>query len=340
MKGGRIAVRYGDYTRRLWEMSRRLAALRGGSAARYFADAARCARDHGASPENYFVLRFFALDEAARRTFLTSGRSREADRVLNARATAREKAALGNKARFLRAFAPLAARDWVYAPEADAAAFEAFLDRNAVFFQKPVGGLMGRGIERRRTAALGDRAAFYARCRDEGLLLEAAIDQHPALARINPSCVQTVRVNAARDRAGRVVLVGACLKCGGIGAVTDNFHTGGAAYPLELQSGVVTGPGRNGHDLAELVRHPGADFDMPGFAVPHWEAVRALVSEAMARVPGMGYVGWDIAVTPTGAALVEGNFHWPGGNIIQFDNVGKYPLILRCMGERYEKLPH
>ena len=57
----------------------------------------------------------------------------------------------------------------------------------------------------------------------------------------------------------------------------------------------------------------------------------------MERVPSLGYVGWDIAVTPAGPALIEGNFHWPGGNIIQFDRVGKYTLILSCLGEKDEK---
>ncbi len=36
-----------------------------------------------------------------------------------------------------------------------------------------------------------------------------------------------MRINAARDRSGRVRLIGACLKCGGRNAATDSFHPGG-----------------------------------------------------------------------------------------------------------------
>lgn len=257
-----------------------------------------------------------------------------------ANAAAAEKEALASKARFLTVFAPDVRRAHVYAPEADFAAFCTFLDENDTFFLKPVGGTMGRGIERRRSAAIPDRAAFYNDCRAQRLLLEASIRQHPALEALSPGCVNSVRVNAARGRGGRVRLIGACLKCGGQGAATDNFHTGGIAYPLELASGRVSGPGRNNTDLGDYTRHPASGAYLPGFQIPFWPELTACVRRAMDRVPGMGYVGWDIAVTPDGPELIEGNWHWPGGNIIQFDGVGKYPLLRDCAGETDEKHPH
>lgn len=321
-------------------MCTRLRAQRGGSRMGYLLDALWCSVRHGASPENYFVLRFFDLPDWQRATFLTSGRSGALDRALNRNAAAAEKEALANKARFLTVFAPDVRRTHVYAPEADFAAFCAFLDGNDTFFLKPVGGTMGRGIERCRSAAVSDRAAFYDDCRAQRLLLEAPIRQHPALEALSPGCVNSVRVNAARGHDGRVRLIGACLKCGGKGAATDNFHTGGIAYPLELTSGRVSGPGRNNTDLGDYARHPASGAYLPGFQVPFWPALTACVYRAMDRVPGMGYVGWDIAVTPDGPELIEGNWHWPGGNIIQFDGVGKYPLLRDCAGETDEKHPH
>ena len=150
---------------------------------------------------------------------------------------------------------------------------------------------------------------------------------------LSPGCVNSVRINAARDRSGHVRLIGACLKCGGKGAATDNFHTGGIAYPLELSSGRVSGPGWETAMVFRVRR-----------SRSRWSSSRpalsACVHRAMDRVPGMGYVGWDIAVTPDGPELIEGNWHWPGGNIIQFDGVGKYPLLRDCAGETDEEHPH
>lgn len=50
-----------SYFEKIYTMARTLARLRGGSLWAYFADAALCSRIYGASPENYFVLRFFEL---------------------------------------------------------------------------------------------------------------------------------------------------------------------------------------------------------------------------------------------------------------------------------------
>ena len=58
---------------------------------------------------------------------------------------------------------------------------------------------------------------------------------------------------------------------------------------------------------------------------------RALAGQGMDIVPSIGYIGWDMAVTPDGVELIEGNYNWPGGNIIQFDGVGKYPAVLECL---------
>ena len=316
-----------------YAMCRRLSALRGGGVVKYFLDALSCSVRHGASPENYFVLRFFELSEAQRREYLTSGRSKAVDRALNLGARADEKQILGRKSLFDRHFAGLVKRDFVFAAEADFTAFDAFLDRHPAFILKPDAGTMGRGIEKRRSADVWDREAFFHACAEKRLLLEEPIRQHPELDRINPACLNSVRINAARRKDGAVRLIGACLKCGVGEQISDNFHAGGIAYPVDLDSGRVSGPGRNNRDLTEYGRHPGTELYMPGFQLPCWAQVSASVLRGMELVPSLGYVGWDVAVGLEGPELIEGNYSWPGGNIIQFDGVGKYPIILSCLGE-------
>ena len=321
--------------KKLWAVSRSLHEQRGGSLLHYFFDSMYCSFRHGASAENYLVLRFYELSQRQRGAYLTSGRSKAVDTALNRKATKEDKQNLGRKDLFNRAFSGLVRRDFLYAPDCSFEEFTAFLGRHEEFIIKPVAGTMGKGIEKRRCPE--DRRGFYTRCREEKLLLEEVIRQHPALSEINPACINSVRINAVRDAKGDIRLIGACLKCGGVGAVTDNFHSGGVAYPLDLETGRVCGPGRNNRDIREFTRHPGTEYFMPGFLLPFWPEVKTLARQGMERAPSLGYVGWDIALTPDGPELIEGNYHWPGGNIIQFDRVGKYPLILSCLGEKDEK---
>lgn len=316
--------------KKTYAMSRRLKNQRGGSLMGYFLDAVHCSYKHGASPENYFVLRFYELTEKQREKFLTSGRSKAVDTELNRNATAEEKRIIGNKALFDRAFAGLVKREFLYVPEHSFEEFQEFLHRHDEFIVKPTKGTMGQGIEKLSPDGLDERE-MYERWKASKMLLEERIRQHPALDEINPSCVNTVRINAVRACDGSVRLIGACLKCGGAGAVTDNFHTGGIAYPLDMESGRVTGPGRNNKDIKDYEMHPGTQAHMPGFQLPFWQDVKDCVRQGMDRVSSLGYVGWDVAITPRGPELIEGNYHWPGGNIIQFDGVGKYPLILNCL---------
>ena len=313
------------------QVARLISKERGGAALGYYLDAARCSARHGASPENYLVLRFFGVPEAQRGSYLTSGRSKAVDAALNCRATAADKAVVGHKEAFDRAFAHLCRRDFLYAPEAEDAALFRFLAAHETVFLKPRALTMGEGIRRVDTASIEDRVAFVADCREKRLLLEEAIVQHPALAALNPSSVNTVRIVSARDRRGEVRMIGAALRCGGAGSPVDNFHGGGVAYTIDLATGKILTPGRDNSTLAEYVCHPSTGAAVVGLAIPHWGKALALAGQGMDIVPSIGYIGWDMAVTPDGVELIEGNYNWPGGNIIQFDGVGKYPAVLECL---------
>lgn len=316
--------------KKIYEMAKRLQRQRGGFAGVYLVDAIRCGYRHQASPENYFVLRFYELSDEERGTYLTSGRSAAADKKLNRFMTGEKDRIMSQKHLFYRSFSDWIRREAVYVPEITYQEFTAFLDAHKLVVLKPDRGIMGHGIEILSTEGMEDRKALFEKCRSGGFLVEQVIGQHEALGQIS-DCVNSVRINAARDRNGGIHLIGACLKCGASGATADNFHSGGVAYPLDMETGVVTGPGRNNTEIRDYEYHPGSSVYMPGFSVPHWEAVRNCALQAMERMPELGYVGWDIAVTPEGPELIEGNCHWPGGNIIQLDRIGKYPLIKECL---------
>lgn len=300
---------------------------------RYFWDGICCGYRHHASPENYFVLRFYEMSDRERAQYLTSGRSSLADRELNRLMTKEENRIMSHKHLLYQKFRKGIKREYLYVPEVTYDEFGRFLDENRSCIVKPDRGIMGQKIHKLDIPEIKDRRTLYEECKRDGFLIEQVIKQHEVLEQISPGCVNSVRINAARDKKGKVRLIGACLKCGGAGASADNFHSGGIAYPLEMENGKVTGPGRNNTDITDYIWHPASGVYMPGLQIPHWKAVKECVLQAMECMPGLGYVGWDIAVAPDGPEIIEGNCHWPGGNIIQFDKEGKYPIVKECLEE-------
>lgn len=319
--------------KKTYQMAKNLHSQRGGMTIRYFLDAISCGYRHQASPENYFVLRFYELNEKEREKYLTSGRSSQADKRLNRFLTEEEAKLMSCKHLFYHKFNGLVKREFFYGPESSYQEMCRFLNANDTVILKPDRGIMGHGIQKLKTKDIADWKTFYEKCQKDSLLVEQLIKQHKTLEKICPGCVNSIRINMARDQQGKIHLIGACLKCGGAGAIADNFHSGGVAYPIHAETGTVCGPGRNNTEIRDYEIHPGSQIRMPGLMIPHWNKIKKCAEEAMERIPNIGYVGWDIAVTDDGPELIEGNCRWPGGNIIQLDKIGKYPLIKKCLGE-------
>ena len=84
-------------------------------------------------------------------------------------------------------------------------------------------------------------------------------------------------------------------------------------------------------------QHPMTGTDLIGAPVPFCHEARQLVTDAALRVPELGYIGWDVAITEKGPILVEAN-QFPGHDIYQFqvhlgpDRIGLAPRFEEAMG--------
>lgn len=270
-------------------------------------------------------LRLYECSTPRFREYLVYKESERISDRLNAGSTEEEILIFNDKHRFNDVFRRHIRRKWLYLPDSTPENIRALTEENEYVFLKACMSSRGNNIERLRCADI-DPYALHAQHHTQEYLLEAPIRQHPVMSEPNPASVNTVRFIAARH-GDRVQPVGAGLRCGGGGQVVDNFHHGGTAYPLDLDTGIVTAAGI---DLAgnAILRHPVTGHIMPGFRIPHWEQVLSMISEAAVLVPHIGYVGWDIAITEDGPELVEGNINYPGNTIIQLDGPGARKRLL------------
>jgi len=141
-------------------------------------------------------------------------------------------------------------------------------------------------------------------------LAEEFIEQHEALQQMSPSAVNTVRIFTQLTPEDEVEILG-CRWRISINLPVDNMAAGNIAAPIDTESGVISGPAvYSDIDKAKEEFHPVTGVKIPGFQIPFWEETIAFVSAASKLHPQNRSIGWDVAITPEGPDLIEGNHDW------------------------------
>lgn len=278
---------------------------------------------HETGFQDYYDWDFHLLNRRERRTFMTHPKSNHLAQKLN---RPEHRGLFADKSRFNARFADALHREWLDLRVASAEELAAFLARHDRVMAKVADSLGGDGIQAFATADIRDPEAWRAeRLAARQVLVEEFLAQHPVMASLNPSSVNTLRIITFRDDRDRVHTLARTLKMGNGGDV-DNFSDGGM-YTMLDADGVAHHPAFDGDGRVFSV-HPLSGTSIVGFAVPLWDAVNALVERLAREVPEIPYVGWDIAITPDGPAVIEGNY-----------NTGVFQLKPSVTGVREGLLP-
>lgn len=300
-----------------------IAASTGRSRAAITLDMLWAAVRHETAFQDYFDWDFHLLTARERATFMTHPKSNHLALRLNA---PEHRATFADKAQFNVRFAAHLGREWLDLRTCSDDALAAFLARHERVIAKVADSLGGDGIAAYSSAGITDVAEFRAeRLAHRQVLLEEFLTQHPEMARLNASSVNTLRIVTYLDDTGDVSVLARVLKMGNGGDV-DNFSDGGM-YTMLDEHGVAHYAAFDGSGRV-FREHPITGTSIIGFAVPHWQAVTALVDKLAREVPEIRYVGWDIAITPQGAAVIEGNY-----------NTGVFQLKPGATGVRQGLLP-
>lgn len=274
-------------------------------------DMINCAIRYQAGYIDYVIFAMYDMTAAQRAQLLTRGKNNRYVAALNLRA---DWDKFEDKVKFHNIFRDEIGREFLDLKTAEYEDYVAFCRRHPSVIVKPGSGMCGKQVEK-VTMEEGDLCQQYDALKQSGqTLLEEVIVQHPALSALNPSAINTIRVVTMIGENGpEIIYTG--LRCGRGQSVVDNFNSGGMCVPIDTKTGVIhnVAVDKAGNVYAE---HPDTHVSFDGFAIPDWEACLGLVLKAAPRVPTVRYVGWDIACTPKGPVLVEGN-HFPGHDIYQ-----------------------
>jgi hypothetical protein len=146
------------------------------------------------------------------------------------------------------------------------------------------------------------------RSKEAPILVQPRIGNHPGLADLADTALMRIRVITCLDDANKPVITHAVLS--NLCKLELTWPTDiefGAAIDLESGAlGMMTG------DKAEAwldwwENHPITHARVFGRIVPCWDEVRSIVLAAHVACKDRLLIGWDVAVGPAGAVLLEGN---------------------------------
>lgn len=304
----------------------------GHSKARTFCSMLWCGLRYGAGYYDYVMFGFYDMNGRQRNTYLTRVRNKKVFEVMNDYRYADE---FDDKLRFNARFSSYLHRAWLDGETATEEEFAAFLQGQEAIFAKPNHGDSGRGVEKLRVADFPDAEAMLAYLHERGLtVLEQVLAQHPQIAALHPSSVNTLRI--LTDVVGEDVLIAyITLKIGTGGGCCDNAGRGGIMCRVDPEDGrivsVATDDYFNVYD-----EHPDTHIRFVGYQLPMIPEAIALAKCAAREIPQMRHVGWDVAITPDGPAIIEGN-EYPGTDLCQLaphypEKTGLWPYYKKILG--------
>ncbi len=141
------------------------------------------------------------------------------------------------------------------------------------------------------------------------VLLEGYIEQHSELAKLHPQSLNTMRIHTVNN--GREIrsFFAPKLRIGCDGSLTDMVGKKGSYRAILRMDGTVEMSARI--DATEMVKkatiHHNSNIRFDEIRVPYVKEAVDLAIRAAQKFPEVPYIGWDIAIAPTGPVVVEGN---------------------------------
>ncbi len=180
------------------------------------------------------------------------------------------------------------------------------LEKTGRFIIKPTNGKQGKGVKICRDLAdLKKHDGF------DAVVTSFVFQADYAKAIYEPS-LNTIRVLMLRDRDNRPVPLRAfhrfgTLKSGSI----DNLSAKGISASVDIESGALGKAAvRNEQGRMDLLdQHPDTGSQISGVQIPDWDLALKMVEDLGNAFPFLTFVGWDLAMTPEGPTVIEGNSH-------------------------------
>lgn len=145
---------------------------------------------------------------------------------------------------------------------------------------------------------------------ESGYLFQYEIIQHDDINRLNPHCLNTLRMDTFTDKNNQTFIMSGYFRVGLNKSHVDNVSSGGAYLGVDITNGVLYSEAfsdfTNGKGVTYRI-HPENNMVFDGYRIPFYNEIMDLVLRAAQKVPRLKVIGWDVAIQPGGPVLIEGN---------------------------------
>jgi hypothetical protein len=287
-----------------------------------------CSFRYGAGYNDYLMFGFYDMNHDHRKTYMTRLKNKRLIMLLNDPAYSH---VFDMKNVFNRRFKDYLKRDFFDVEKENEEDFIKFIENKEFVFAKPNTGVSGKGIEKLNKndfVSISEMYQYIKQPEKDFGVIEESIVQHPELNVLYPNAINTLRVVTIVIN-NKAHLAYAVIKMGAGGKFVDNLENGGMFCPVDIDTGNITGVGHTSKLTTNEI-HPDTNVKLVGFHVPLVKEAIDLCLKAAMEVEQIKFSGWDVAITPQGPCIVEGN-DYPGYDFWQQpehtpDRIGLFPF--------------
>ncbi len=264
----------------------------------------------GASFNEYYNLDFFHRTLTKQKTFLTAGSNLRAYKVLN---DSSYNHIFLNKNEFNTVFSDFIKRKWISLSDSKENVYDFFGSVNDAIV-KLRNGDSGKGIFIVRDCKNISKEDIDRIIKENpNSIAEELLHNHPVINSLNSTSLNTMRIITVRlNDTVRILYAG--IRFGSKGSYLDNISKGGFIAAIDISSGKICSEPNTKKTVVDINESDNKFYI--GFQIPMWDELPSFLQELTGVVPQMKYMAWDIAITPNGFAVVEGN-HNSGNTICQ-----------------------
>lgn len=260
-----------------------------------------CSLRYGAMFTEYGDLDFYYRSAHNRKTFITTFYNFKLYNQINQK---QYRDIFHNKILFLKHFNNFIKRNWLEIHKSTDDALAALLHTSKLLVLKGCRGDSGKEVCVFEVPDHYPVQAFRQFAKENGFdLVEECITNHKDLAELNATSLNTLRIVSVKNN-DHVELLFAGIRVGGKDSKIDNISQGGSVARIDIETGRISSAFYTKRSSGPLT----ADMESrEGLLIPMWNEVCAMVKEAAKLVPQIAIVAWDVAITPNGIELIEGN---------------------------------